>query len=253
MYIEADDLRQSYVVARNEIVKFLRGRRLLVYSIITILFFALITVAVFLQRDWIENNGVDVSSLYTSFLYLLLIIAATLFASVTIVSEFEERTALILFTRPIKKTPIFLGKLIGCIILEVVVIIVYYLLVAVVSFAFNGQMSDYLPTSLVIACLYMLSATGIGMLFSSILKRSSTATIVTLLVLFLILPLLVGLFSMCGNVDDIWFLLSVAANAIVVPDIGGSVEHVARDAGVMIVWFIIPTIAAWFAFIKREF
>jgi ABC-2 type transport system permease protein len=113
-------------------------------------------------------------------------------------------------------------------------------------------MSDYLPISLAMALLYVLSATGLGILFSSILKKSSTATITTFGVLFMLL-MIVGVISVFGDSDNIWFLLSIAADAIVVPNIGESVEHVARDAGVMIVWFIIPTIAAWFAFIKREF
>ena len=255
MYFETDDLRQSYVVAKNEIVKFLRGKRIIVHIVITAIFFAMITAVVYYYREDIWAGGSEgVTTIYTIFLFLLLIIAATLFSSVTIVSEFEERTALVLFTRPIKKTPIFLGKLIGCLAIEMAVLVAYYVGMTIVSFFFN-DVSSAILVSFGSATLYLLAASGIGMLMSSILKKASTATIITVLLLFLILPVASSVTGYFGNVD-LWFMLDQASHAIEIypPGALGVPEiDILRAAGVMVVWFIVPTILAWLAFIRREF
>ncbi|MDR2699064.1 MAG: ABC transporter permease [Candidatus Methanoplasma sp.] len=255
MYIELDDFRQSYVVAKNEIRKFLRGRRFIIYILLTVLAFSLLTSVSYFYEDRVLLMFGNVVSLYLFFMQILIIVAAILFASVVIVSEFEERTALVLFTRPIKKTSIFIGKMVGCIVLETVMIVVYYLGVAAAALFFDGHISEVLFVSLGVAFLFILATTGVAILISSIVKKASTSTLLTFAFLLFILSIVSMLFAVSGN--DPWFMLDQAANSIG-PTVTFEGETLilsepAKAAGVMAIWGAVTTILAWFAFIKREF
>lgn len=111
--ITVDDLRQVFVIAGNEMRKFIRGKKILLYVLLMALFVALLVGFPIAYPDnfgTFMNNPDNVLFTYASNVTFLILIGAVLFASYTIVSEFEERTYLLLFTRPVKKTSIFVGK-----------------------------------------------------------------------------------------------------------------------------------------------
>lgn len=277
MYIELDDFRQSYVVAKNEIRKFVVGKRFALYVLLIVLVFALITFMPFLVGGNLGHTAGDVISKYVPYVFLLIILAATLFASVTIVSEFEERTALVLFTRPIKKTSIFLGKIIGCIILEATMIIAFYIGIAVVTFLVAGTVPTSLLTSLGVALLYTVAASGVAIFISSIMKKGSTAAIMTFVFLLLILTIISGVLS---TVIDPWFMLDQAEGSIAkcIPEyvanankgIQNIIDALGMDIAIlkgyvvvaadmtktvitMVGWSVASMLLAWATFIKREF
>jgi len=261
MYIERDDFRQSYVVAKNEIIKFVRGKRLIVYAVIVCLVFLLLTAVPPLTGSgfsWYDTSiffGHSVLSAYLHFMDILIILGATLFASNAIVSEYEERTALVLFTRPIKKTPIFLGKIVGCIIVEAVFVVLYYLCVAVVLQAVNGAVPIELFTSLGVAFMYIVAATGVAMLISSVLKKSGTSAVLVFFLLLMIIPIVSLMFYLAG-IDDPWFIITQAGGVLSPPATLGIIspmEHVARACGVLAIWGLVTSFVAWFMFTRREF
>jgi len=277
MYIELDDFRQSYVVAKNEIRKFVRGKRFTIYAVLTTVVFALITFLPYLFGGDLGDTPGEVIANYVSIVDLLIILAATLFASVAIVSEFEERTALILFTRPIKKTSIFVGKVVGCIVLETVMIVLFYLGMAVASLAVAGSVSADLFVSLGVAFLFVVAVSGVAIFISSVMKKGSTTAILTFVLLLLILPIISSVISGSTSVEP-WFMLDQASNAIQtsIPEyidlVNGMLEHAAEMMGVspedlgvitapdmaktiitMLGWSIVSLSLAWVAFIRREF
>jgi len=271
MYFEFDDLRQSYVIAVNEVRKFIRGKKLLVYVIIVALIFALWTVLPVLAGEHftdVYTSPVTLAYYYLLFMMLLIPLAATLFASNTIVSEFEERTALVLFTRPVKKTSIFLGKLAGCLVLETLLIVIYYLCIAAVSLIYFKTVPTELFILLGIACLVITASTGIAILLSSVLKRSSTTSVLTFFLLLMIIPMVTVMLSV-GGVQDTWFMFSLTnmgggdPSVYLTPPVSFSIGdgqliiepmvHLARQCGMLIAWTIVPTVMAWYVFSKREF
>ena len=271
MYVTADDFRQSFVVAKNEIKKFVRGKRFTLYVILVAVIFALITFIPYLVGGSLGDTAGEVVSKYVGSISLLAIFAATLFASVTIVSEFEERTALILFTRPIKKTSIFIGKVIGCIALELTMIIVLYAFIALAMFVVGGGVSVKLLTSLGLALLYVFAASSVGIFISSVMKKGSTAAILTFFLLLLIIPIISA--ALGGAGIDSWFMLSNASDSIstcipeyidmlnnMIVHMGGGVimEPLSSDGFVkavsaMIGWSVVSLVLGWLAFIRREF
>ncbi|MCL2318121.1 MAG: ABC transporter permease [Methanomassiliicoccaceae archaeon] len=256
MYIEFDDLRQSFAVAKNEIRKFLRSKRFAGYAISILLIFALLTVLPYLFGSTLEDVQGGPIAHHLAFVSFLALIAAILFASVTIVSEFEERTALILFTRPIKKTSIFLGKWAGCIIIEMSMLLVFYAGMAAISLAFGG-IKMQLWISLSMTFLYLFAVTGIALLISSVMKKAGLSIVFTLLLLMIILPIITSTVDMMTDIDT-WFMLDTASYSIIPPELLESllpspqIDYL-RAGATMFVWGAVPTVLAWIAFLRREF
>ncbi len=273
------DGRQMVAIAVNEIRKFVSSRRFSIYVVIMVLSIILVTVLPYVAGGGYGDNGGDIFSMFIMFASIMAMLAATLFASSAIVSEFEERTALILFTRPLKKGSIFIGKFLACILVEAVVIVVYYILGMLIAWAISGDLVVDWGPSLVMAICYVFASSGIAVLISSVMKKAGTAAVVT----FIFLMLIMNIFSVVlSEVDvDAWFMLGTASDSILtslpeyidmvnsglgdlpegmegVGDIFGDImgtqpADTVRDGLVMIVWGLAGTILAWIAFARREF
>lgn len=273
---DRDDMRQTVVIARNEVRKFLNSKRFAIYAAIMLLSMILITALPYVVGDGITGDKpIEVFYLYGNMAAMMAVLAATLFSSYAIVAEFEERTALILFTRPVRKISIFVGKMIACIAIEAIVLIAYFLLgLGVTYLKTHEQVPAFIP-SLALALLYMLACSGIAMLVSSFAKKGGTAAVVTFIALMLIIPIVTSAMS-TANIDT-WFMLDTAGDAILtsmeeyVDMINGVMNDIESGTGadlsiiklkladpmkealVLIVWGIGATIASWFAFKRREF
>ena len=197
--------RQAFVVMKNEIKKYFSGKRMFV-------FLALMGIIVFVIVFAPYMFGGKANPVYFFMMSALVVLmASTLFASISIVSEYEERTALIVFTRPIRKTSIFVGKALASIVLTIAFMALYYLIALIVSLVIDGSVSADTFTSFGLACAYAFGTTGIAMFVSSIMKKGSTATIIT----FVILAVIITAFSLVLNaakVDSFWMIDQAAAS-----------------------------------------
>jgi len=274
IYVEGSDFRQMGSIAVNEMMKFVKGKRFLVYGILMAVIFGLVTFLPYVFGKTPGSTPGEIVGSYLGFADGMALIAATLFASTVIVSEFEERTALILFTRPVKKTTIFLGKFIACFVLEAFWMIVFYGLMCLVSLILAGSVAGDVGVSLGVALAYLLAASSVAILISSVMKKSSVCTVVTFLVLLLVIPLISMVVANAGNIDT-WFMLSTDPILYVVPDyvshtnatileiqkatgidmssmmvkLADSVQAVTVD----LVWALVFGILGWLAFLRREF
>ena len=201
-----ESARQAFVVMKNEIKKYFSGKRMLVFLVLLAIIVFVIVVA-----PYMFNSETDpVYFLMMSSLVVLM--ASTLFASISIVSEYEERTALIVFTRPIRKTSIFVGKALACIVLTIAFTALYYLIAIIVSAIVNGSVSGDMFVSFGLACAYAFGTIGIAMFVSSIMKKGSTSTIITFVILAVIITALSMVLN-AANVNSSW-MIDQAANSI---------------------------------------
>ena len=250
----SDDIRQTFIVAKNEIVKFVSGKKILIFGIIGLATLVLLSVVMFGwgSDDMTTEGGV---STYLSFISLLMLLGATLFSSVTLVSEFEERTALVLFTKPIRKGSIFVGKFIAAYLLNMIFVIVYYLITALMVGIKTGGFTSNIFPSLGYCAVYIFALTGIAILFSALLKKSSSASILTFIFILLVPSLILSVMMIIDNnfTDPYkyWYILDEALLAVT-DSISGPVENGPRAALVMFIWGLIPTVASYFLFRKRE-
>lgn len=251
-------LKQSYVVMKNEIVKFTRGKKMLLFTALIFLVLILLTAVPYILGEGLSDNATELAASYSSFIALIVLLFATLFASTSLVSEFEERTALILFTRPVKKSSILLGKLTASMVIGIAFLAFYYIFTSVVSLAVAGSVDATLLTSFGLAVLYLFCMVGIALLISSVMKKGSTATIITFvmsLLIFSIISTLLGAYDV-----ENWWLPDIASSAIY--DVfgftfGGMMPAVTVDlvqtSGVFIVWGLVTTVIAYFLFKRRSF
>ena len=250
-----DDLRQAFIVGRYEVMKFLSGKKILIFGIINILVLALLTGVIFA----VELDGLTTETglgLYIGISSWLMLFGATLFSSVTLVSEFEERTSLMLFTKPIRKSSIFIGKFLAAYGLNFVFMVFYYVVASIAIAIKTGGFTSNMFISLGYCALYILSLTCIAMLFSALMKKASSASILTFIFILLV-PSIIGVIiqvatiSSGGDAPDLWYILDAASQSVAT-SIGGPVENGLRDAIVMFIWGIVPLIGAYFIFRKRE-
>ena len=248
-----DDLRQAMIVSKYEVMKFVSGKKIYIFAILEALVLGLLAVVMF----FFSNEGFSTKgglATYISFISLLMLVGATLFSSVTLVSEFEERTSFMLFTKPIRKSSIFIGKFLAAYVLNLLFVIAYYAISAIlVAIKTGGSAIELLP-SLGYCAAYIFALTGIAILFSSLMKKSSSASILTFVFILLVPSIVVSIVAIAtGSVDvsSYWYILDVA-EASVPNAISGSVENGARDFFVMILWGLIPAIGAYILFKRRE-
>ncbi|MCL2296347.1 MAG: ABC transporter permease [Methanomassiliicoccaceae archaeon] len=255
MYVEADDLRQILVITKNEIRKFIRGKRLLIYVVIAAAMFILASFLPYIfNESW--HSAIDFLSTHLGSLNILVIIAVTLFASSTYVSEFEERTALILFTRPVKKTTIFIGKFIGCFIMEAVVLMGYYVAIGVTFPFFDDgpAISGYIASFGTII-LFLFAASALASVFSVTMKKAGTAAIMTFVTMFLLISIISGsIYLSTGEMP--WYMLDYAYYSVFlcIPNIDNLLIDFELVYGIltMIMWGAVATILSWVLFIRKE-
>lgn len=256
----ADDLRLSFVVMKNELKKFFRGRKVVLFGALTAVI--IILLAAVLIYEGVEDDLI--LSSYSMVVGLLILSATAFFSATTLVSEFEERTALILFTKPVRKISIFAGKLLASYVLTVFFVGIYYISAAIVYAIQVGEFKTDLVTSFILSLCYMVAATGIAMILSSILKKASTSTIMTFIILMLIMPTISAML-MIGNVDN-WWMLDQAVTSI--SDVFGTMTfdemghmifvhdkdpEALKNGLVMVIWGLVSTIGAYFIFRNKDF
>ena len=263
-----DDTRQAYVIAKNEIKKFFRGKKILIFGLLVLAIVLLQTFIPIIFNSPYGSKG-EVLSGFVSFAVLLVELAGVLFTATSIVSEFEDRTALVLFTKPVRKWSIFAGKIIASMIAVGAFILIYYLYAAILAFTAPGAFNAVaFGQSLALAFCCVFGVCGISMLFSSFAKKGSTASILTLVFFILIIGLVSGLLSSFAHIDT-WWSIDDAAGYVsyvfsgtrpMVTDVEPYIYYVdltssdiIRAGAVMVIWGILTNIAAFFLFKRRDF
>lgn len=264
------DMKQVGVVAKYDILKHLRSRRLLGMIAIEALVLLLITALPPLLGHAYSSNADDFVNTYASFVTILVVIGATLFAGDAIVSEFQGRTGYLLFPNPVKRSTLLAGKFIASMGAMFLVIISYYLVVLLLGLGITGGFSVLGAESLLLAMLYSVAALAVGYLISSVMKGATGALIFTFALLFLILDIASSMLSL-GGVKP-WFILTFAggviANITTVPypvdstvnfgsgsqgmTFNNYIPDVGLSIAVMVVYAIVSLLLAYVFFKRRE-
>ncbi len=242
-----DDLRQAFVVAKNEIRKFVSGKKF--YLLLAL---ALLTLVIIASLPYLLGSSIlsDTMGNCMSVVNLGVILSATLLASTSIVSEFEERTALILFTKPIKKSSIYVGKYLACVVVTASIMVIYYVISVIMSQFIAGSIPSGVLTSFGVGLCHIFATVGVAMLISSISGKSSTSSIMTFLILAFILSMVGTLLVMYGV--DTWWILDNCAQFISSAIGGVAADGLIRAVACMIVWGLVPGIAGYYLFSKRD-
>lgn len=191
------DAEQVLLVAKYDILKHIRSKRLMAIGVILGLILILITYLGIYNGTYQHNVAGFVGN-YTGFVNTLIVIGVTLFAGDAIVSEFQGRTGYLLFPNPVKKSSLYAGKFLASVGVMSLVIVVYYLVAIVIGLIYTGSFTELSIYSMLLAILYGTAATGVAFLISSTMKTSTASLVLTFFMLFMILTLVASVMSLSG-------------------------------------------------------
>ncbi len=202
-----EDVYNAYLSFKFESRKHLRRRRLLIVTALAVIVPLLFYIA-------IPDTASEFAATSLNFLNVLIIISGAMFAGDAICGEFERKTGLLSFPTPQRRISIFAGKYIAALVATFLVVSLYYLVTVLqISHLFGGgEIPAELGQSFLVALIYATSAISIVFFFSSILKRSISATILGFVSLMMILPVASRVLT---SVDiEPWFIVTYSADLI---------------------------------------
>lgn len=264
------DVKQIGVVAKYDVLKYLRSHRLL--GILIVEAIVLVAITVLLATSSVPKTADKVVGEYAGFANILIIIGATLFGGDAIVSEYQGHTGYLLFPNPIKKISIFAGKFISAAAAMVLILLIYYAIALLAGAAMGNGLSTLGLQSLGLAMLYGISALAVAFLVSSIMKGTAGAMILTFALFFFVFNIITSLIGVLGGIKP-WFMVDFAGSTlsyittepypqdnVMAFDIpgGGSMDvyyfypDVVISIVVMIVYALVALVLAYLFFHRRE-
>ncbi|MCQ2085237.1 MAG: ABC transporter permease [archaeon] len=261
----SDDIRQAVVICRNEMRKFVHGKKFLIFSIIMLAILGIETIVPYALGDGYDNVD-QITAALLGTLATIITLAGVLFTSTSIVSEFQDRTALILLTKPVRKWVIYLGKMFASLIIVIGFTAFYYVFIAVFTLVMEGGFNVDLGKSLIVSVFCIFAITGLCMFVSSIAKNGGTAIIISLLLQLFALSLVSSLLHQFAHIDT-WWCMTDAMNSIVYcMDLSGftlpgsttpvftmePVEDTVRNVVVLFVWGVVTSVAGCYLFKRRD-
>ena len=185
-----NSLRQIATVTRYELLKYLRGRRLLAIVVLTIIISAIFLIVPPAIGSDYSKDPREFTVNMLSFLSILAILSATFFGADAIVSEYESKTGYFLFPNPIRKTVIFLGKFIASALVSVGAIGLYYAIAVVSVRVIDGSIPTNTGVSFIYSLFYLFAVLAIAYLLSAVMRSSVYSLVLTFFTFFLILPII---------------------------------------------------------------
>ncbi|MHA1719177.1 MAG: ABC transporter permease [Promethearchaeota archaeon] len=144
--------------------------------------------------------------------FLILIIASTFGGSI-IAEDFDKQTGNLLFPK-ITKDRLLVGRIIARYIYAIGAVFFYYILIAITTFIKYEAVPKIVWGSMGWAFLYTFALLSFVTLFSSFMKRTSSATITSILIILIVFQLLSMILMFTGVKVEPLFILTYYANII---------------------------------------
>jgi len=247
------------IVVKYEILKYLRGKKLLVFIALTALILGLLTAMPYIFGDGLPKESFDLMLFYVSFSKMLIILAVTLFAADSLASEYEYRTGLLLFPRPIKREAMFAGKFIASYLVSAMMILLFYVSVFIISFIVTGGVVSEGFISLAFSLLLIFAATGLGFMLSAFIARGNTASIMLFALMLMVFPIIdhalmaaeiEPFFSLSYSADVVYFAVAAGVDTYLPYDY---YPELVTSAFVLAFWSLLTIAIAVTKFKRREF
>jgi ABC-type transport system involved in multi-copper enzyme maturation permease subunit len=252
-----NNLSETWLSLRFELLKHLKRRRLLILVALAVL----LPLFPLISRP---DTAVEFAGSSLNFISVLIVISAAMFAGDSVCGEFEKKTSLLLFPTPQNRASIFAGKYLAALLCTFLVVALWYVVLTLeIGLLYGwGETPSELWKSFATALIYSAAAVGVVFLVSSLLKRSMSATIVGFLVLLMILPVTSMIITRLDQ--EPWFIVTYSAGLITsvlgvssrIPMHGDAVQQFTPTLGngiaVMATWAIASLAAGMAIAIRKE-
>ena len=179
----------------------------LIISFVVYLLFLIIAIIEESQGAPVSEDPADYFKAYLMMIGFLILIITTTFGGSIIAEDFEKQTGNLLFPK-ITKDRLLVGRFIARYLYSAGAVIFYYVLVAITTFIKYNVIPKIIWGSLGWALLYTFALLSFTTFFSSIMKRSSTAMISTILIVLIVFQLLTMLIMYAGITVEPFFMLT---------------------------------------------
>jgi ABC-2 type transport system permease protein len=199
------------IVIGYEFLKHIRRKRL--YIILALVAVAELAVLILVPTlgDGFPNNIMVMAALL-SIGPSMATLGAIFFAGDAIAGEFENKTGFILFTNPVRRTTLIIGKYIACYASVLLLVILGYVILTISLLAIYGSVPIETLSSFGLCLLYAGAVLSVTFFFSAVMKGSMSATIMTLVLIMVIFPIIDSVLMMTGQPH--WFMLSTNGDSI---------------------------------------
>ena len=194
--IEFEKLR---IVTAYEFLKHIRRKRLYVILGLTLISELAVIILVPLLMDGKYPDSVMAMAAMLTVGPSLATIGAVFFAGDAIAGEFEGKTGFILFTNPVKRTTLILGKYLASCAAVILLVIFGYVITDITLLAIYGEIPSETFNSFGLCLLFGGAVLSITFFFSSISKGSMGATVITLVLIMVISGIVESVLVMAGK------------------------------------------------------
>lgn len=153
-----------------------------------------------------KQSGIEFATTFMQLAPTMIIICVTFFGADALVSEYQNKTSYLLFPNPVTRRVLFLGKFLASFVACLLMIALFYCLLAILSYLTIGEIAKYLPLSFAFAALFLLACLSVAYFVSSIMKGSTGAIVLTFFLLVMTLPVIQRIGMLSGV--KMWFLLT---------------------------------------------
>jgi ABC-2 type transport system permease protein len=216
------------IVIQFEFLKHIRRKRLYIILGIALLTEALILILIPGLNHWHFPNSVKVMAGLLTVGPSLAAIGAVFFAGDAIAGEFEAKTGFLLFTNPIKRDILWVGKYLAGMLAITLLIVFVYVIIAISLLAIYHTVPLAIFTSFGLCLYYAAAVLSTTFFFSAVSKGSMGATIITLLFVWMFCGILESVLAFTNN--PYWFVLSAGGDSIALPY--GSMKDMMAGLGI---------------------
>ncbi len=200
-------LQQIYDIGYFEFIRNFK-KTLIILGISAVIF-----ILVFILEEGRLRKGIelpeDPADFALRFLILtidsLILISATSYGGSIIVTDFEKLTGNILFPK-ISRERLFVGRFLANYLMNAIVILFYYILVGFIVLIKYSGIPKILWTSLGWALLYVLLILSFTILFSSFMKSTAGAVVISLILNMIVFSIIQSILSLFSTVEPLFIL-----------------------------------------------
>jgi ABC-type transport system involved in multi-copper enzyme maturation permease subunit len=205
------ELERLRIVIGYEFLKHIRRKRLYIILALTLIAEVAVLILVPTLGDGFPDNIMVMAALL-SIGPSMATLGAIFFAGDAIAGEFENKTGFILFTNPVKRSTLVIGKYIACYASVLMLIVLGYVIVVISLLAIYGSVPIETGGSFGLCLLYTGAVLSVTFFFSAVMKGSMSATVITLVFIMVISGIVDSILMMTGQPH--WFLLSTNGDSI---------------------------------------
>jgi ABC-2 type transport system permease protein len=263
------DLAQCGVQAEFEFQNYLRSTRFyILLAIVATIGIAIMAVMyVYKPSTYISSPIAFYSLWWGDIVNLCVILTGIFFGADAISTEFQNKTGYYLLPNPVRRSSIFIGKLIAAFLASAIAISVYAAITIADGAIYFGTNIPYqFGESFVFALFYIFPILGVSFLISSMFKNNSYSILLTAILLLFGFNYITPLISALSNSEP-WYVLTYGAGIIgnVLSSPGYPPHEVVTAAStsykatipeglvIMLAYFVVTTILGLILFEKKDF